>query len=352
MIRRNLSNPTRRSVLAIGASAFAMPMLNRRAWANTSLTVADPGGPYTSGFRKAFYDSFAAETGIEVVSVARDAEPTAQFKSMVETKAYIWDVCTITLSARLILERDGLLDDLNIDPAATKDFMEGAVHPNFLGTDVYSTIFAFNQDVVGTAPASWTDFWNVDAFPGRRSLRKNPIDTLEQALMAGGVAPKNLYPLDIERAFASLDKIKDRVDVWWTGGAQTSQMLQGGEVDIVASWNARLQAAVDSGARAQLVWNQGLYSIEGWGIPSGGPKADAARQFVAFCARPDRQAAFTEDLTYGPTNLKAYETINQDRAKVLPTSPENLKLMTLANEKWWEENRAAVTERFNNWLLI
>jgi putative spermidine/putrescine transport system substrate-binding protein len=36
---------------------------------------------------------------------------------------------------------------------------------------------------------------------------------------------------------------------------------------------------------------------------------------------------------------------------VLPTSPENLKKMRVANENWWSENRAAVTERFNSWLL-
>ncbi|MCZ4354839.1 ABC transporter substrate-binding protein [Roseovarius aestuarii] len=352
MTKTPFKSLNRRSLLATGAAALAVPMLGRKANAQvTSLTVADPGGPFAQGYRKAFYDPFAKETGIEIVSVARDAEPTAQFKSIVETDSYIWDVCTLTLSARLILEQQDLLDPLNLDPALTSDFMSGAAHSNFLGIDVYSSVFAYNSEAVGKPPSNWAEYWDVENFPGRRALRKNPIDTLEQALMADGVAAADLYPLDVDRAFAKLDEIKDKVSVWWTGGAQTSQLLQSGEVDMTTGWNARLQAAIDSGAPAQIVWNQGLYSIEGWGLPKGGPKADAAREFVAFCARPEQQALFTDDLSYGPTNLRAYDFIDPERAKVLTTAPQNLEGMTLADEAWWQENRAEMAERFELWLL-
>ncbi len=345
---------TRRGFMAAGAAGaatLAAPWIARPAFAADSITVADPGGPFTIGYRKAFYDDFTKETGIQVVDVARDAEPTAQFKSIVESGSYIWDVCTLTLSARLILERADLLEPIDLDPKLTVDIMPDAVYSNFLGIDVYSTIFAHRTDTMDKAPSSWAEFWDTEAFPGRRALRKNPIDTLEQALMADGVAPKDLYPLDVDRAFVKLDELKSKVDVWWTGGAQTTQLLQSGEVDMLPGWNARMQAAIDNGAPAEIVWNQGLYSIEGWGLPKGGPKSDLSRQFVAFCTRPEQQAKFTSDLSYGPTNLKAYDFIDADRAKVLTTSPANLKLMTKASETWWDDNRSAMTERFNAWLL-
>lgn len=353
MTKSKLPSINRRAFLATSAAAFAMPMIGGKfARADDNfITVADPGGPFSRGYRKAFYDPFTAETGIEVVSVARDAEPTAQFKSIVETGSYIWDVCTLTLSARLIMEQQDLLDPIDLDPSLVTDIMPDAVHPNFLGIDVYSTVSAVNTKTVAKRPSNWAEFWDVKNFPGKRSLRKNPIDTLEQALMADGVAPKDLYPLDVDRAFAKLDEIKDHIDVWWSGGAQTSQLLQSGEVDMISGWNARLQAAIDSGAPAEINWNQGLYSIEGWGLPKGGPKADAARKFVAFCTRPEQQALFTDDLSYGPTNLKAYDYIDPERAKVLTTAFENLSGMHLADAAWWQENRAEMTERFNIWLL-
>jgi putative spermidine/putrescine transport system substrate-binding protein len=347
MNRRHLLKTAGGAALALG-----MPGLSGRAFAATTITVADPGGPFGPAFRKAFYDPFEKATGIRVVNVAREAEPTAQFKAIVETKSYTWDVCTLTLSARDILAKQNLLEPIGFTRAEAPGLMPEAITEYWMGTDVYSSVFAYRNDrFKDNAPKSWADFWNVEKFPGRRSLRKNPIDTLEQALLADGVSIDQLYPLNIERAFKSLDRIKQHIDVWWTGGAQSTQILQSGEVDLTTGWNARLQAAIDGGAPATIVWEQGLYSIEGWAIPKGCPRADAAKQFIKFCSAADRQAVFTETLAYGPTNLEAYKSISPERAKVLSTSPDNLKKMRVANENWWSENRAAASERFNSWLL-
>ena len=344
----------RRQLLAAGAGAgvFLAGARSRAADKVTSLTVADPGGPYSPGFRKAFYDPFEKATGIRIINVARDAEPTAQFKAIVETKSYTWDVCTLTLSARDILGKSDLLEPIGLEKTGVPGMMPDAITPLWLGTDVYSTILGFRKDKFGeNAPKSWADFWDVKKFPGRRALRKNPIDTLEEALLADGVPLDKLYPLDVPRAFQSLDKIKAHVNVWWTGGAQSTQLIQSGEVDMLAMWNARAQAAIDGGAPVEIVWNQGIYSIEGWGIPKGCPRAEAARQFVRFCGAAEQQALFAEQLAYGPTNLDAYRGLSAGRAAVLPTSPANLKVMVAASEDWWSANRAAVTEQFNAWLL-
>lgn len=340
-----------KSAVGLASVAVAAPALIGRATAATQLTIADPGGPFGPAWRKAFYDPFEKETGNKVVNVAREAEPTAQFKAIVETKSYTWDVCTLTLSARDILTKQNLLEPIGFTHADVPTLMPEAISQYWMGTDVYSTVLAYRTDRMKTAPESWADYWDIKKFPGRRSLRKNPIDSLEQALLADGVPLDKLYPLDVDRAFKKLDQIKPHVNVWWTGGAQSTQLLQSGEVDMITGWNARFQAAIDGGTPAKIVWNQGLYSIEGWAIPKGNPRADAAREFIRFCSDPARQAVYTEVLAYGPTNLDAYKTIPAERATALPTSPGNLKQMTVANEDWWSANRAAVTERFNSWLL-
>ena len=43
--------------------------------------------------------------------------------------------------------------------------------------------------------------------------------------MAAGVPPDKLYPIDIDKAFASYDKIKPSVVKWWETGAVPTQML-------------------------------------------------------------------------------------------------------------------------------
>ncbi|ALE54412.1 ABC transporter substrate-binding protein [Paraburkholderia sp. RL17-368-BIF-A] len=347
-------NAARRRILhGAGALAVASALpLAARAQAK-QIVVSDPGGPYTTAYREAFYDPFEKATGIKVVSVARESQPVAQFAAMVQTKNYVWDVTTLTLSADIpYLEAQGLLEPIGLKASDYPELMPEAITPNWLGVDVYSTVLAYRADKFKDGgPKSWADFWDVKKFPGRRCLRRSPLDTLEQALLADGVPLDKLYPLDVDRAFKSLDRIKPHVNIWWTSGAQAMQAIQSGDVDMISTWNGRAQAAKDAGAPVTIVWNQGLYSIEGWGIPKGTPRADAAKQFVRFCADAKRQALLTRTLAYGPTNKKAFETISKERATLLPTAPDNLRDMRLPSPQWWEANRQKVTERFNSWII-
>ena len=48
--------------------------------------------------------------------------------------------------------------------------------------------------------------------------------------MAAGVPPDKVYPIDIDKAFASYDKIKGDVVKWWETGAVPAQMLTDKEV--------------------------------------------------------------------------------------------------------------------------
>lgn len=343
----------REMLLATGAGVAVGSMgLPFNALAQERLTVADPGGPFEAAFGEAFYRPFEEATGHTIANTAREHQPTSQVQSIVETGSYSWDVVTVTQADQVLLGDRDLLEELDWSGEHMDNIMSDARTDVWMGTDVYATILAYRTDTFpDKAPESWADFWDVENFPGRRALRRSPIDTLEIALMADGVAMEDLYPLDIDRALAKLDEIREHVDVWWTGGAQTSQLLASGEVDMLPTWNGRAQTVIDDDAPVGILWNQGLYSIEGWSIPKGNPKADLGREFIKFCADPERQAAFTDKLAYGPTNPKAYDYISEERAKFLPTAPDNLKRMTLANQGWWGEHKEEAESRFNEWLL-
>ena len=55
------------------------------------------------------------------------------------------------------------------------------------------------------------------------------------ALIADGVPMEKLYPIDANRAFKKLEQLKPHVLVWWNSGAQSVQILQDGEVDMVTA---------------------------------------------------------------------------------------------------------------------
>jgi putative spermidine/putrescine transport system substrate-binding protein len=272
---------------------------------------------------------------------------------MVETRSFIWDVALLSPGNIWRLAKPkNFLEPLGITKDSAPGMMPDMLWPGYVGIDVFATTMAYRTDKYGdVGPSNWADFFDPQKFPGHRALYKQPTGTLEVALMAAGVEPAKLYPLDLDLAFKSLDKIRKYVSVWWTSGAQSTQLLQSGEVDMLLIWNARAQAAIDSGSPAKIVWNQGLFSSDGWSIPLGSPNAELAKQFVRFCLDPARHASFAETLAYGPTNLAAYDKIPPARAALLPTYPPNLKYLRASDDEWWGDNFTRVAERFEDWLL-
>lgn len=347
-----MTTPSRRGLLQAGLAA-PFVFTAERAFAAEQITVADVGGAPGAAIRKAFYDPFEKETGIKVVGVAHEADPTIQFRLVVDTRSYIWDACMVTPSNVITLSKPrDYLETLNIPAAAGSDLVPGMLTANWLGFSVFSSTLAYRTDKFpGAGPQSWADFWDVTKFPGRRGLYRGVSGVLEAALMADGVAAKDVYPIDVNRAFRKLDQIKRHVNVWWTSGAQNTQLLQSGEVDMADTWGARASAAIDSGAPVKIVWSQGLYSTDGWSIPKGTPRADLARKFCLFCIRPEQQAIYSTMVANGPSNTRAYDFMPPERAKVLPTSAENIKGLAATDHAWWGVNRNRVVERFQDWLL-
>lgn len=339
------------------ASLLPLPAIWRHAHGAERLVVADPGGPYSEGFREAFHKPFAAMTGVEVVGVARSAAPLAQVKAMTDTKTYQWDVLYLAFAEGDTLGSQGLLDPIDTTGADYSEIPANLKTKFYSATDVFATNLAYNRDKYkGNPPRTWADFWNVEKFPGRRSLRKRGYDTPEIAMMADGVAPKEVYQaMDSQagwdRAFKSLDKIRKGINVWWDQGSQASQLVKSGEVDMIASYAVRTLAAIKDGAPFEMAWDQGFYDHGGVSILKGNPKADLARKYVAFTANAERQAALTKILMAGPSNPGTYKYIDNDLAKVLPTYPENFKHLFQVDTPFWAKWKAKGTEMMNEWLL-
>ena len=188
-----------------------------------------------------------------------------------------------------------------------------------------------------------------------RSVRKHPFYTVEQAVMAQGVPANQVYDYfrknGLDPAFKSLDKIKKHVNIWWTGAAQTSQLLATGEVDMVPTFNGRAQDAIDGGAPVALSWNQAIWTYGGMTILKGGPNIEACRKFIKFCANAERQATLAKHIAVGPTNPNAFKHLPAERAAVLPTNPKNFERSIEMDAAYWGKEKDVATDRFNQWLV-
>ena len=222
--------------------------------------------------------------------------------------------------------------------------------------DIYfSSVLGYNNQTfpTGKQPRNWAEFWDIKKFTGPRMLAdiaSGAVD-LEFALLADGVAKDKLYPIDVNRAFKALDRVRPSIRKFWDTGALSAQMLADKEVVLGSIWNGRLQAVADKGAPLAIEWNEAMLQTQYWAVLKGAKNAENAQRFIDFACQPENQAALAKLIPYGPSNRQAFKSIPADVAARLPSSPENRQKAFLQNGKWWADNRAMVSERWSQWLL-
>lgn len=337
---------TRRQMLALAGAVSLTPWLDASpAKAAAQLVFASGGGKLEETYKKTVFTPFKEKTSNDVVTTANEG---AKLKAMVEQGQVEWDMMQGPAEQLIVFGRQGLfepIDYANIDKAS---MLDGTMDEFFALTDVAAYNIGWNTDnLKGNAPQSWTEVW---AYDGRIGLWKKPFQTLEVALLADGVALSDLYPLDIERGFKSLDKIKKKI-VWWERGAQGAQVFLDGEVDVGAIWNGRVHQPKLDGAPVDFNFNQAIFVNDAWAVPKGAPHKKETMELLAFALQPEQQAAFARELPYGPVNRAALALLDDKTKAALPSSEENFKKGRLLDLAFWADNSQKVTERFNSWLL-
>jgi len=306
-----------------------------------------PGGASTDASREIFWKPFTARTGIEII--AEIPSSFGKLRAMVQSgsvTASLWDLGTLQLEQAKAL---GLLDPIDWDLVNPGPMFPEMKDKYGFGQTYFSTVMAWRANV--KAPQNWRDFWNVKDFPGKRSLSNYAAYTLPIALLADGVPPDKLYPLDLDRAFRSLDRIKPHVSVWWTTGAQPGQLLLDNEVQYVNAWNGRVAVLWEQGVRHSF--NEGLLDIAWYVVPKGAPLAEkrAAMLLLHDWTDPARQAEYAKAVYYTGSSPNLAPLLPKDKLHMFPTTPENKTRQVLANGKWWFENADLVEKRWQQWKL-
>ncbi len=339
----------RRRLLQAGAAAtvLATPFI-ARAKAD-HIVVATPGGAMDDVFEPAYFAPFKAKTGISVVKTPNQY---AKLKAMVDAGAVEWDVMDAAADQAALFARQNLAEPLDLSVIDQAGLLPGTVDPHFVLIDVVAGCISWNTQRVaaGAVPRSWAEVWDLKRFAGDRMFWKKASETLEVALMADGVAPDKLYPLDVPRALRSLDKIKAQVS-WWESGAQSAQLLIGGEASAGMAWNGRLAGPKETGAPVDFHFNQAVFLADAFLIPRGSKNKREAMEFISFVLEPDNQANFSKRIPYGPVRTAAMEQLTPARQAMMPSAPENFSKGFLMNSTWWADHGADAVEQFNTWML-
>lgn len=323
-------------------------------WEGRTLNVAAWGGDYQDAQKEAFFEPFSAATGATIEEKVADI---GALRDQVESEDVIWDVMTVPMEQMVRLARDNVLEPMNYDVVDRTPLYPDIALEYGVGVAYFSTAMIYSHESTNI-PQDWTSFWDVpeveeeaDIPPeALRCLRRNPIGTMEFALLADGVPIDELYPLDIERAFASLDRIRDHVLVWWQESKEPIELIAANAVGAASAWNVRIPQ-LELTDVVRINWYQGMLSADAWIVPRGALNQDVAFDFINYATRAVPQANFSLLVPYGPVNVDSFQLIRNDRVAMLPSAPGNKPLQFVENWSYWAEYEERLTAEFEAWLL-
>ncbi|RWP83473.1 MAG: ABC transporter substrate-binding protein [Mesorhizobium sp.] len=322
------------------------------------LTIATYGGSFEDALRAEVYEPFTKATGINILPDVHTGD-IGKVRAMVTAGTYNWQLAEAESVTAAVGCQQDLLErfDLSRLNLTDKDFVPGSLIECGIPDVVYSVNFAYDTNQVPEpGPKSWADFWDVKKWPGKRAMRKSPNGTLEFALLADGVPMDKVYevlgtPEGVDRAFASLSKLKPNI-VWWETGAQSLQLLADKEVAMTVSWNGRLYSAAHTEGQKQIktVWNQFRWETSMWIRPKGAPNAESSYKFLQYATKPEVIAGITKHIAYSPAIVAAEKHIKPEVNAELPTSSKNVKGGFPMDVQFWVDHQEDLAQRFNNWV--
>ncbi|RWB70006.1 extracellular solute-binding protein [Mesorhizobium sp.] len=298
---------------------------------------------------------FTAETKVSVKGDF-NSDMTKFFAAEDSGAPIPWSMIEFSTLGEFIRARDaGYLEKLDPAVVPVSNLKEGSYSEYGVDALRYGIVLTYNTEKFSgaSAPKSLADIFDTKRFPGKRCMFKYPQfgAVLESALLADGVPRDKLYPLDLDRAFAKLDKIKSDI-VWWGNGDEAIRLLSSGECGIGIAWSGRVFSAVKNDkAPLAIEWQDSLYSMSAYAVPKGAPNAAAGQALIGhFISDTEGQKALVKKITY-TTDIKALDLADYgDELAPWLVAGKNAEKAIKEDAGYYSKNLPAVVDRFNRWI--
>jgi putative spermidine/putrescine transport system substrate-binding protein len=315
------------------------------------------GGALQEAQRTAFLAPFMQTSGHKIGEQTWDGG-IDKISVRARMGALDWDVVQLEGEDFVLGSREGLFERIDWDALGGREkYLPQAVAEYGVGAILYSVALGYDASRFASPPRSWTDFFDMKKFPGKRALRKTAKTTMEIALLADGVRPDEVYkvlatPEGQARAFRKLDQIKAGV-VWWESGAKPVELLRDGKVTMAAAYNGRIAAAQAKGAdKLKIQWEQNLFMRDWYAVLKNAKNPLLAKRFLRYINTPDVQARLPGLIPYGVPRMDVMHQYATEAHRDLPTHPANLRTALAVDDKFWVEHGAQLERVFDIYVQL
>ncbi|MFB6846947.1 ABC transporter substrate-binding protein [Streptomyces sp. NPDC056373] len=317
-----------------------------------SVVVRDSGGTYGEALQKAIYTPFTQETGIGVQVV--NLQSTQMLAQIKQGRPQFDLINNSMMDHRKFGAQDALetLDTDRIKSLKSARIPDNQITDHGVANSFYGQCMAYRTDAFdGRKPQSWADFWDTAGFKGSRSMCNPDADLpeLEFALLADGVPMDKLYPLDLDRAFKVLTRLRSDIKKFWDSGPLPGVLLSRQEVTMSTVWDGRIADLEKQGVPVARQLNGMRRQFQGYAIAKGAAHVDAAYRLMDYALRPESQARLARAFPSNPASPVAYEKLTTGQRNALAGAPQYYDKGFDADIGWWLKNETAVTKRWLEW---
>ncbi|HEY0424244.1 MAG TPA: extracellular solute-binding protein [Rhodopila sp.] len=343
-----------RTFLAAVALLAASAQATHSAFAGPNdLTIVVRDESFLRALSSAYVQPFTAITGTRVQQEVWEGG-IETLRTQAKLPDNSWDLVLVDADELSAGCGEGLFEKLDWSAIGAKEhYVAQAASDCGVGAIFATTVLAWDKDKLPVAP-SWSDFWDVAKYPGKRGLRKGVRGNLEFALMADGVAPADVYKTlssseGIDRAFRKLDQLKPYI-VWWSAEADAAHILALGDVLMTSAPSGQVATMAEHDhKRLGLQFTASLFELQSWAIIKSSPSARMAQQFLYFTGMPAVELRLLQQSGDGGLAKGLNEGISPELAAVSPSNPANLAAGLKLDAGFWRDNLPKLRQRFEAW---
>ncbi|MCC7272067.1 MAG: extracellular solute-binding protein [Alphaproteobacteria bacterium] len=309
------------------------------------VVLANFGGDAVPAFTEAFAKPFEAQQGVKMV-IDGSGPTTGKIKAMVDARKVIWDIIDSGTGQAYQLGEAGYLEPIDYSIVDKKKLDPEFAYKWGVINYYFSTVLAWDSSKIQGTP-TYADFFDVKKIPGKRMLRRTGLAMLEPALIADGVAPDKLYPIDQKRALAKVGSIKAD-SLYWNSGAESQQLMRTGECVMGLLWHTRANVLErDTGGRIKWTFAQAILQPGIWIIPKNPPAGAAwANRAINAMQEPAGQVLLLDRMGNGPANPAAASLVKPEANRANPAAPENIAKQIKFGGEWWMQNQEQLAQAF------
>ncbi|WP_366656876.1 ABC transporter substrate-binding protein [Fodinicurvata sp. EGI_FJ10296] len=353
--------PTRRTLIKVGATAAAAGIVAGRApaiiAADRSIRIGSYGGYFEESFVSHIYPGFTDATGIAVESVP---EPTGeawliQLQQAARAGQAPADVSMMAQGPMLRGINAGLWQPFdpgrlpNVDPIS-ESFLNRTEDGELVGVPAVAWFITLvtNTDSYPEAPTSWADMWDP-ANEGRVGLLALPSNSFLLEITAstffGGTDILSTED-GLTEVMEKLAEIRSNVALWYRDEGQFQNALQSGEIPMGQYYHdvAGLAAADGFPVRSTFPEEGGVSDRGSWAVTTASEKLDEAHEFINYMCQPDIQDILARQVGTAPviprdlTSLTdaEFDAVSSEIEPIIPRYDLYLEQGDELNQRWTE----------------